>query len=33
VIFAQLDEHGGKVQTVSNNMRDLDHGIMNSWMA
>lgn len=31
VIFTQLDEHGGKVQTVGNNMRDLDAGIQSGW--
>ena len=31
VIFAQLDEHGGKVQTVSANMLGRDTEIMHGW--
>ena len=32
-IFVELESHGGKVQTVGNNMRDLDAGVQASWMA
>lgn len=33
VVFGQLDEHGGKVQTVSNTMEVAERGITHSWMA
>jgi WXG100 family type VII secretion target len=30
-IFTTLDEHGGKVQTVSSNMAQLDQSIQHGW--
>lgn len=33
VIYAQLDEHGTKVQQASNRMQDADQGVGSGWMA